>query len=93
MVQSLCRDSEERLESDSYRTTHPNYTRIIQHTQRAMSLQDIPLVMTPAEVARLLGIGRNSVYALLRSGALRSIRVGKLLKIPRAALEEYLQGY
>ena len=64
-----------------------------QPVPQAMSLQDHPLVMTPAEAAEALGIGKNSIYALLRLGALRSIRVGKLIKIPRAALEEYLQGY
>ena len=59
----------------------------------ATAMQDLPLVMTPAEAAQAIGIGKNSIYALLRSGELGSIRVGKLIKIPRAALEEYLQGY
>ena len=57
------------------------------------SLQDLPLVMTPVEAAQALGIGRNSIYSLLRSGDLKSIRVGRLIKITRSALEEYLQGY
>ena len=64
-----------------------------QTTPQAMSLQDYPLVMTPAEAAQALGIGKNSIYALLRSGALKSLRVGRLIKITRSALEEYLQGY
>ena len=72
--------------------SHPATTSHID-SSAVDQLQDLPLVLTPVEVARLLGIGRNSIYALLRSGAIRSIRVGKLFKIPRAALEEYLQGY
>lgn len=64
-----------------------------QPVPQAMSLQDYPLVMTPAEAAQALGIGKNSIYALLRSGALKSLRVGRLIKITRSALEEYLQGY
>jgi excisionase family DNA binding protein len=60
---------------------------------RATAVEDLPLVMTPAEVAQALGIGKNSIYALLRSGALKSLRVGRLIKITRSALEEYLQGY
>ena len=67
-------------------TFHPQKCRVT-------SLQDCPLVLAPVEAARILGIGRNSIYALLRCGALRSIRVGKLIKIPRAALDEYLQSY
>lgn len=66
---------------------------IMPQNSRAIAMEDLPLVMTPAEAAQALGIGRNSIYALLRSGELGSIRVGKLIKIPRAALEEYLQGY
>lgn len=64
-----------------------------QPNPQAMSLQDYPLVMTPAEAAQALGIGKNSIYALLRSGALKSLRVGRLIKITRSALEEYLQNY
>lgn len=60
---------------------------------QATSLLDLPLVMTPVEAAQALGIGRNSIYSLLRSGDLKSIRVGRLIKITRSALEEYLQGY
>ena len=81
-------------------TTHNDHNTITQSTTISHNdspavgqLQDLPLVLTPVEVAQLLGIGRNSIYALLRSGSLRSIRGGKLFKIPRAALEEYLQGY
>ncbi len=71
--------------------THASPSVLQNH--KVTSLQDCPLVMTPVEAARILGIGRNSIYALLRCGALRSIRVGKLIKIPKAALEEYLQRY
>ena len=68
----------------------PTGPQLVQHEK---SLQDYPLVLTPTEAAQALGIGKNSIYALLRSGALGSIRVGKLIKIPRAAIEEYLQQY
>ena len=85
---------------DPRSTTHDDHNTITQSTTASHNdspavpqFHDLPLVLTPVEVARLLGIGRNSIYALLRSGSLRSIRVGKLFKIPRAALEEYLQGY
>ena len=93
MVHILCNTPEERFDRASCGTTHSDST-LIPHIHRPItSLQDLPLVMTPAEAAQALGIGRNSIYALLRSESLRSIRVGKLIKIPRAALEEYLQGY
>jgi excisionase family DNA binding protein len=34
------------------------------------------LMYRPAEAARVLGIGRTSVFALLKSGRLRSVRLG-----------------
>ncbi len=44
------------------------------------------------EAARLLGIGRNQCYEALKRGDLPSIRLGKRLLIPRAALDRLLDG-
>lgn len=46
----------------------------------------------PKEASALLGIGERSVYALIRSGQLRSIRVGRKILIPLSAIEEFLAG-
>ena len=40
----------------------------------------------------ILGIGRNTAYELVRSGRLRSIRVGRQVRIPKNALIEFLEG-
>lgn len=45
-----------------------------------------------SEIAKKLGISKNTAYALVRSGALRSIRVGRQIRVPRSALEDYLNG-
>lgn len=45
-----------------------------------------------AEIAKQLGVSRNTAYALVRSGTLRSIRVGRQIRVPRSALENYLNG-
>lgn len=55
-------------------------------------LQTLPLVLTAKEAAQVLGFSLHLVYALLRSGQLRSLRMGKLFRIPRCALKEYLQA-
>lgn len=44
------------------------------------------------EAAELIGIGERSTYALVRSGQLRSIRVGRKILIPLTAIEEFLNG-
>lgn len=53
---------------------------------------DLPLVLTVTNLAQSLMIGRNSAYALLRSKKIRSIRVGRQLRIPREALLEFLSS-
>ena len=34
------------------------------------------LLVRPEDAARVLGVGRTKVYELMRSGALRSVRMG-----------------
>ncbi len=48
------------------------------------------LLLRPEDAARALGVGRTKVYELMRSGALRSVRVGGLRRVPVAALNEYV---
>ncbi|MFC8847138.1 MULTISPECIES: excisionase family DNA-binding protein [unclassified Micromonospora] len=40
------------------------------------------------EAARALGIGRSLVYELIRSGRLRSFKVGSRRLIPASAIDE-----
>jgi excisionase family DNA binding protein len=43
------------------------------------------------EAAELLGLGRTKTYELVLSGELESVKVGKARRIPRAALEEFVE--
>ena len=53
---------------------------------------NIPAVMTPMELCAILKIGRNNIYALLRSGQIRSVRIGRKIRISREAVLEFLNG-
>lgn len=66
---------------------------IHQQNNTPQSMNDLGLLLSVSEVQRVLGLGLNSTYNLIRSGQLKSIRVGKLIKVPRPALEEYLNSY
>ena len=46
----------------------------------------------PAEAAELLGVCRDTVYVLIRSGQLRSIKAGRARLIPVAAIDEFLSA-
>jgi excisionase family DNA binding protein len=49
------------------------------------------LLVCPEDAARALGIGRTKVYELMRSGALRSVRLDGLRRVPVAALAEFVK--
>ncbi|MEU3455677.1 helix-turn-helix domain-containing protein [Micromonospora sp. NPDC006766] len=46
----------------------------------------------PAEAAALLGVCRDTVYVLMRSGRLRSVKLGRARLIPVVAIEELLSA-
>ena len=48
------------------------------------------LLLTPAEAAELLGLGRSTVYELLASGDLESVCIGRARRIPHDALLAYV---
>ncbi len=45
------------------------------------------------EVARLLGIGRSKTYELIARGELPSLRIGRLVRVPRHALEQWIADH
>jgi len=56
------------------------------------SLNDLPITLKVEDLMSILKIGRNTAYELIRSGKIKSIKIGKQLRIPRDALIEYLKN-
>ena len=52
----------------------------------------VRLVLTVEEAAERLGIGRTLMYALVTSGEVESVRIGRLRRIPADALERFVTG-
>ena len=52
----------------------------------------LPLVLTVEEAAERLGVGRTVMYALVSSGAVESVRIGRLRRVPADALVDFLDG-
>ncbi len=50
-------------------------------------------VVTVAEVADQLRVSKMTVYRLVNSGALPSVRFGRSFRVPEAALNEYLAAH
>lgn len=59
-----------------------------------MQVQDKPqaLTLTVPEAAMVLGISRALAYEAARTGDLPTIRFGRRLVVPRAALDRVLAG-
>jgi excisionase family DNA binding protein len=49
-----------------------------------------PLLLTVEQAAQQLGIGRTTVFALLKAGELESIPLGRLRRIPAECITEYI---
>jgi excisionase family DNA binding protein len=59
-------------------------------TQPRPNLADAPDVMTPVEAAKLLRIGRNAAYEGIQRGEIPSVKIGRRLLVPKAALQRML---
>ena len=53
-------------------------------------------VLTPAEVRDRIRASRNTTYALIASGAIRSVRLGdgrnSPIRVPESAIDDFLAG-
>ena len=59
-------------------------------TTKYHSFDELPLTLRVEDLMPILGIGRNTAYELVRSGQIRSVRIGRQLRIPKKAVQEYL---
>jgi excisionase family DNA binding protein len=57
---------------------------------RQTRFEDLPDFLSVEETRTYLGLGRSTMYELLRRKELIAVRFGRVLRIPRAALEKYL---
>jgi excisionase family DNA binding protein len=60
--------------------------------RRSPGGDSVCLTVSVEDAARILGISRGAAYTHARDGSLPTIRLGKRLLVPRAALEKLLQG-
>jgi excisionase family DNA binding protein len=53
---------------------------------------DNPETLKVQEVAAILRCGKNQAYELIQRGDIRSVRIGRAVRVTRSALEEFLAG-
>ena len=48
------------------------------------------LLLSPEEAAEVLGVGRSTVYDLMRMRLLPSVKIGRSRRVPAEALRQYV---
>lgn len=49
------------------------------------------LLLSPREAARSLSVSERTLYSLMKSGELTHVRIGRLVRYPRAELEAWIR--
>lgn len=53
---------------------------------RATRYEDLPQLLTPAEVCIVMGLGRSTIYKMFESGEIPSVRIGRQIRVPKSGL-------
>lgn len=56
------------------------------------SFDELPLTLRVEDLMPILNIGRNTAYELVRSGQIKSIRIGRQIRIPRTEVLRFLEA-
>ena len=51
-----------------------------------------PLLLHVDDLIPILGISRSTAYWLVRKGKIRSVRIGRSIRIPRGAMDKYVRN-
>ena len=64
----------------------------LKNSQSAPTAFDsLPLFLTVTDICSVLGLSKNTVYAMLRSGQLQSVRCGRQIRVPKESLRSFSQ--
>ena len=80
------------MQSKSQTYTSTRKEKVHMEPRKFTSLDELPLVLRVEDLMPILSIGRNTAYELVRSGQIRSIKVGVQFRIPREAVAEFIAG-
>jgi excisionase family DNA binding protein len=86
------------LAPSSGMTTHPTSEserdRARPKLSKPQRLHDVlaidPLLLTPEEAAKVLRVGRTTVFALMKAGELHPVHIGRSCRLSHAELERYV---
>jgi excisionase family DNA binding protein len=53
-------------------------------------MDDLPMLFTPSQVAKIMGISRSQVYILMNKGQLDSVHIGRCRRITRKQIDTFI---
>ena len=61
--------------------------------KKTVAIRRYPDLLTVKDIQEILHIGRSTAYSLLKSGEIKSIRIGSVYRIPKVKLQDYIARY
>ncbi len=55
-------------------------------------MRNVPYAMSPADAARWIGVSRSTLYRLIQSGEIPTVKVGRRTVLPTHHLEAFVNG-
>jgi excisionase family DNA binding protein len=55
-------------------------------------MNQLPFLFSPIQIAKILGVSRSKVYALMNSGELKSVHVGRSRRIRKDQMESFISS-
>ena len=49
-------------------------------------------LLTPEQARQRLSLGRNTMYSLLRNGAIRAVRIGRAIRISDSEIDRFIEA-
>jgi len=53
-------------------------------------MTDIPVLWTPVQAAKVLGISRSQIYVLMKNGELGSVKIGRSRRIAQSHVVDFV---
>src|SRR5512133_4010290 len=85
-----CRNRDQQMSTANSEPRHPRDAESSVSQSAQLDQLRLPLVLTVEEAADRLGVGRTLMYSLVSSGAIESVRIGRLRRVPADALVTFL---
>jgi excisionase family DNA binding protein len=55
-------------------------------------MSELPMLFTPIQAAKIMGISRSHVYTLMDQGRLESVNIGRCRRITANQIEKFIES-